>query len=367
MSVAPEEFELPRSEELTRLMDKVTDWNFPIFDACEHGNILVQVSYRIFQNAGFFEIFKIPERKFLNYFFALESGYHSIPYHNSIHASDVLQGVYFLTTAKIPGFCPPGTPQKLGDNESDSDSDSGITSGVLGEGEEDKKDDDGGGDYGALVDVIPLLELLSLYTAAAMHDYDHPGRTNAFLVATLSHQALLYNDRSVLENHHAAAAFTLLMSDPKYNFLCELSPAEFKRFRFLAIEAILATDLKRHFDILSDFNAKTAEGGVNWDSEADRLLTLQFCIKMSDISGPSKRRDIHTLWTERIVEEFYEQGDDERARGMAVSPYMDRQQPHVAQLQDSFINHLVAPLYNSYANAGLIPGTWVEVSEILAG
>ena len=39
----------------------------------------------------------------------------------------------------------------------------------------------------------------------------------------------------------------------------------------------------------------------------DRLLTLQICIKMADISGPSKRRDLHTRWTERIVEEFYEQ------------------------------------------------------------
>lgn len=72
-------------------------------------------------------------------------------------------------------------------------------------------------------------------------------------------QALLYNDRSVLENHHAAAAFSLLMSDPKYNFLCEMEPVEFKRFRFLAIEAILATDLKRHFDLLSEFNAKVVE------------------------------------------------------------------------------------------------------------
>ena len=34
---------------------------------------------------------------------------------------------------------------------------------------------------------------------------------------------------------------------------------EFKRFRFLAIEAILATDLKRHFDLLSEFNAKVVE------------------------------------------------------------------------------------------------------------
>lgn len=27
-------------------------------------------------------------------------------------------------------------------------------------------------------------QLMALYTAAAMHDFDHPGRTNAFLVAS---------------------------------------------------------------------------------------------------------------------------------------------------------------------------------------
>ena len=46
---------------------------------------------------------------------------------------------------------------------------------------------------------------------------------------------------------------------------------------------------------------------------------------------------------------------------MPISPYMDRDHPHVAQLQESFINHLVAPLYNAYANAGLLPGDWVDV------
>lgn len=46
---------------------------------------------------------------------------------------------------------------------------------------------------------------------------------------------------------------------------------------------------------------------------------------------------------------------------MPISPYMDRDQPHVAQLQESFINHLVAPLYNAYANAGLLPGEWIDV------
>ena len=102
--------------------------------------------------------------------------------HNSIHASDVLHGVFFMTTAKIPGFCPLNS--KLS-NDSGSDSDSGLN------GEGRQKTDSG--DYGVLMDSIPLLELLSLYTAATMHDYDHPGRTNAFLVATLSQQVSLFS------------------------------------------------------------------------------------------------------------------------------------------------------------------------------
>lgn len=46
------------------------------------------------------------------------------------------------------------------------------------------------------------------------------------------------------------------MSRPEFNFLVNLEHVEFKRFRFLVIEAILATDLKKHFDFLAEFNAK---------------------------------------------------------------------------------------------------------------
>ena len=75
-------------------------------------------------------------------------------------------------------------------------------------------------------------------------------------------QALLYNDRSVLENHHAAQAFSLLLSDPRYNFVDNLTTTDFKRFRFLVIEAVLATDLKRHFDVLQEFTNKVCFRGV---------------------------------------------------------------------------------------------------------
>lgn len=39
----------------------------------------LQVSYRLFEDTGLFETFKIPVKEFMNYFHALESGYRDIP------------------------------------------------------------------------------------------------------------------------------------------------------------------------------------------------------------------------------------------------------------------------------------------------
>ena len=57
---------------------------------------------------------------------------------------------------------------------------------------------------------------------------------------------------------------------------------------------------------------------------------------------------------------FFPQGDEEASLGMPISPYMDRRNPQLAKLQETFINHLVAPLCNALVTAGLLPGTWVE-------
>lgn len=103
--------------------------------------------------------------------------------------------------------------------------------------------------------------------------------------------------------------------------------------------------------------------GIDWFSETDRLLVLQMTIKLADINGPCKRHDIHLQWTLRIAEEFYEQGDEEQRLGLPISPYMDRKNPQLAKLQESFINHLVAPLCSAYGEAGLLPGVWEYENE----
>uniref|UniRef100_A0A8C5WUE1 Phosphodiesterase n=1 Tax=Laticauda laticaudata TaxID=8630 RepID=A0A8C5WUE1_LATLA len=352
-------------DNLDPLMEQLNSWNFPIFDLVDKtsrrcGRILSQVSYRLFEDMGLFETFKIPIQEFMNYFHALECGYREIPYHNRIHATDVLHAVWYLSSQPIPGL-----PTMISDHgsASDSDSDSGIPHGHLGYvlSKTYTPTDD---NYGCLAGNIPSLELMALYVAAAMHDYDHPGRTNAFLVATSAPQAVLYNDRSVLENHHAAAAWNLFMSRPEYNFLIHLDHVEFKHFRFLVIEAILATDLKKHFDFVAKFNAKVNDdAGIDWTNENDRLLVCQMCIKLADINGPAKYKDLHLKWTDGIVNEFYEQGDEEASLGLPISPFMDRSAPQLAKLQESFITHIVGPLCNSYDSAGLMPGKWIEDND----
>ncbi|XP_069596380.1 cGMP-inhibited 3',5'-cyclic phosphodiesterase 3B isoform X2 [Ranitomeya imitator] len=346
-------------EDQDELLQKMDNWNFPIFDLMEKtggkcGWILSQVSCSLFYDTSLFEIFKIPEIKFRNFFRALESGYRDIPYHNRTHATDVMHAVWFLTTRPVPGF------QELSSDEAEADGSGGRT--YLSSRSCQMADDS----YGCLAANIPALELMALYVAAAMHDYDHPGRTNAFLVATNAPQAVLYNDRSVLENHHAAAAWNLFLSRPDYNFLTFLDHVQFKRFRFLVIEAILATDLKKHFDFLAEFNAKVNDvtsNGIDWSNENDRLLVCQVCIKLADINGPAKARELHLKWTEGIVNEFYEQGDEEANLGLPISPFMDRASPQLAKLQESFITHIVGPLCNSYDAAGLLPGKWLDEEE----
>uniref|UniRef100_A0A8C7S1R8 Phosphodiesterase n=1 Tax=Oncorhynchus mykiss TaxID=8022 RepID=A0A8C7S1R8_ONCMY len=352
----------PLLENHDDLMEKINSWNFQIFDLMDRtggktGRILSYVTYTLFQDTCLFEMFKIPVREFMSYFCALENGYRDIPYHNRVHATDVLHAVWYLTTRPVPGF-----QQIHNEHVTGSDTDSGISPGRVSYASS-KSSSISDDNYGCLAWNIPALELMALYVAAAMHDYDHPGRTNAFLVATNAAQAVLYNDRSVLENHHAASAWSLYLSQPEFNFLANLDHVEFKRFRFLVIEAILATDLKKHFDFLAEFNSKVNDvnsPGIDWTNENDRLLVCQVCIKLADINGPAKGRDLHLKWTEGIVNEFYEQGDEEATLGLPISPFMDRSSPQLAKLQESFITHIVGPLCNSYDAAGLLPGYWID-------
>ena len=47
-------------------------------------------------------------------------------------------------------------------------------------------------------------------------------------------------------------------------------------------------------------------------------------VHCSDLSNPTKPLDIYRQWVDRIMDEFFRQGDREREIGMEVSPMCDR-------------------------------------------
>ena len=123
--------------------------------------------------------------------------------------------------------------------------------------------------------IFSNLEIMAALVSAAVHDVDHPGRTNQFLINTSHELAIMYNDESVLENHHLAVAFKLL-KDPNCNFLENMEPAQTKAFRRMMIDNVLATDMSKHFKHLGELKTKVEtkkvanEGILLLDKYSDR-------------------------------------------------------------------------------------------------
>lgn len=90
------------------------------------------------------------------------------------------------------------------------------------------------------------METLAAIFAAAIHDVDHPGYTNQYLINSNSELAIMYSDESVLEQHHLAVAFKLLQ-DPSCDFLCNWSKKQRQAFRKIVIGMVEFNLLKELF------------------------------------------------------------------------------------------------------------------------
>eukprot|EP00003_Mantamonas_plastica_P018806 TRINITY_DN3069_c0_g1_i1.p1 TRINITY_DN3069_c0_g1~~TRINITY_DN3069_c0_g1_i1.p1 ORF type:complete len:240 (+),score=89.08 TRINITY_DN3069_c0_g1_i1:284-1003(+) len=199
-------------------------------------------------------------------------------------------------------------------------------------------------------DCLEPIDLLTMMIGAVVHDFEHPGRNNAFLVKTHSELAMRYNDHSVLENHHISAAYSVL-SDPNCNIFVNLTESQQMRVRKTMIDFVLATDMAEHLEYVNKFGNRLSGDFDPMNNRSDLMLLMKMCLKCADLSHSSKSRELHLNWTKRVTEEFFQQGDAEKRLGMPVSPMLDRTKPGLAKSQVGFFDFAILPMYEVMGKA----------------
>lgn len=327
-------------DNIKEMLASQLDWDFDIIrlEQMTSRRPLVWLGLSILSHFNVCSTLSCDEATLRNWLQMIETNYRDNPYHNSTHASDVMQATaYFLSKPRIE----------------------------------------------AIFD--PLDEAISLI-AAVCHDIDHPGKSSAFLCNSGHELAILYNDISVLESHHAALTFKLTLSDPNVNIFKNLDRETFKEVRHSVVDMILATEMTKHFEHLTKFvnvftkslsidegdnsstkssssvgdrnsssapvtssstaplNNQSSQGtqqqqgplhisrdspgrlrSLSLNSPENVVLIKRMLIKCADVSNPTRPLSLCVAWGNRIAEEYCNQTDEEKALGLpVVMPVFDR-------------------------------------------
>lgn len=302
--------ETPYEDDLGKMLGEIDRWGIDIFRIGELSNNrpLTAVAYAAFQSRDLLKTFLIPPKTFITFMMTLEDHYvKDNPFHNSMHAADVTQSTNVLLN----------TP--------------------------------------ALESVFTPLEIMAALFAATIHDVDHPGLTNQFLINSSSELALMYNDESVLENHHLAVAFKLLQNEG-CDILVNLGKKQRQTLRKMVIDMVLSTDMSKHMSLLADLKTmvetkKVAGSGVLLlDNYTDRIQVLENLVHCADLSNPTKPLALYRRWVDLLMEEFFQQGDREREQNLDISPMCDRHSATIEKSQVGFIDYIVHPLWETWAD-----------------
>uniref|UniRef100_H2Y9V8 Phosphodiesterase n=1 Tax=Ciona savignyi TaxID=51511 RepID=H2Y9V8_CIOSA len=297
---------------------------------------LTSVMYTICKKRDMFVKFKLSPVKFLTYMMTLEDHYREVPYHNSLHAADVVQSVHVLLSSA------------------------------------------------ALDSVFTDLEILSALIASAMHDVDHPGLSNQYHCSNSTELAIMYNDASVLENHHLAVGFKLMQQN-HCDMFEHFTQKQWQSLRKMSIDMVgvlsgglweeslpsglcgvlesplgffqvLATDMSKHMQLLANLKTmvetkKVAASGVLMlDNYTDRIQVLQNMVHCADLSNSAKPIELYKKWVSVIIDEYWMQGDVERQAGLEISPMCDRHNTSIERSQVMFIDFVVHPLLETWAD-----------------
>lgn len=348
-----------------------------------------------------------------------------VPYHNVVHACDVLQSTYAYMY------------------------------------------------LGGVAAALSAKQQLSLLLAAVVHDVGHPGLNNDFFIKTNAVVAHRYFGRSVLENFHASTVYTLL-NMPEHKFMCHMPETDVAEVGDTITKLLLGTDMKRHFEIIRamkhrieeahvivsgkkgrksrgrklstdrprnhepvwvsqisspmrrtissenslcdakgfvkqvqresstrsispDMNDRgqcadsprhmsivaSAKAGLSGNECADppvassavievalsdedqRMALMTIVLKVADLGHLARPTVTHRIWVEALQEEFWMQGDREIKLGMQPMPMLDRSaQERIGSSQVGFIEVIALPLFHTLVDAVPLAKCQLEAVQV---
>ena len=201
-------------------------------------------------------------------------------------------------------------------------------------------------------------DLLAVWYSMLVHDISHPGFNNGFLINETHELALVYNDKSVLENFHCSTGIKLLSQD-ELNVFAPIEKSDFKHIKRRIIELILSTDMAFHAKWVTFAKNCVFENKISESFHPDCYVAsdckdvfefqqnlLNFVVHSADISHNCKLFEVSFKWTYLLMEEFWEQGDTEKKLGLPISFLCDRIGANVPHGQIGFIKGLILPNFS---------------------
>ncbi|XP_072045778.1 uncharacterized protein [Amphiura filiformis] len=283
--------------QITQLLNRLNHWDFNIFHLHQvtGAHSLRNVIMHLFHQYDLIRHFNLDPLSVHRTAVLIETGYHSNnPYHNALHAADVTQAMHcYLQEKQIQSILTPS-------------------------------------------------EVMGAILASATHDLDHPGVNQVYLIATKNHLAKLYRKTSVLENHHWRAAVSVFKETKIFDhFDSQTWDAVVEQISSL----ILATDIARQQEFLSRLRKHLDSSDLDMKDPKHRHFIIQIALKCADICNPCRTWEVTKRWAEMVVEEFFNQGDQEKKQNLTVTNSCDRFKTTVGKIQTGFITYVVEPLF----------------------
>lgn len=110
---------------------------------------------------------------------------------------------------------------------------------------------------------------------------------------------------------------------------------------------MLNTDISKHFTLLTQLKTKLSPSFPS-DSFEDRALILSISLRAANSFKVLREKNIFSKWVDRMFDEFYKQGEMEKALELPISKFMDRDNTVKEKAFSNYLTVVCRPLFVTY-------------------